>query len=190
MLRILCLLILLALGTEAFAQDNRPWRMAGTKKINPERLTRRFRWSSPSAACSLLGDLPGMQTGNYKNDPSRPKEYFCSSPNKSIGNGLPVENNLAYYVVGDNTTAKELQLALNVSDVPAAKIGRTVLAVTSDLLAKRALDAALPADVLESLLSGRAGKWNVGEIQILIVREDWRSGGGYEMTFIIRPRNL
>jgi hypothetical protein len=186
MLRILCLLILLAAGSAALAQDSKPWRMSGTKKVNPERTTPRFRWSSPSIACSLLGDIPGMQTRRHKNDPSLAKEYFCSSPYKSIGNGLPAENNLAYYVVGDRNTAKALELVLNVNDKPDAQIGRTVLAITSDVLAKRALGTALSQDVLQALLLGRTGEWDVGENRILLVRENWSSGRGYEITFIIR----
>lgn len=185
MVRILCLLILLiATGSEAPGQDNQPWRMPGTKKANPVKSGPQSNWSSPSAACSLLADIPGMQTRGYRNDPSLPKQYSCSSPYKSIGNGWSLENNLAYYVLGDRNTATELKLVLKVSNMEAAPVGRSVLAVASDLLAKRALGAALPDGVLKALLLGRAGEWDVREHQILIMREDWP--GGYEMKFIIR----
>lgn len=185
MFRIFCLPILLIVaGGVAFGQDNQPWRMPGTKKANPAKSVQPSTWSSPAAACALLADIPGMQTRGYKNTPSVPKEYSCSSPHKSIGNGYSLENNVAYYVVGDRNTATELRLVLKLSNMDAAPVGRSVLAVASDLLAKRALGGSLPDDVLKALLAGRTGEWDVRDHEVLIARNDWP--GGYEMKFVIR----
>lgn len=167
------------------AQSNRPWKMQGTKKVNEERVVAHYKWSAPVTACSLLADLPGMRAGDYKKNVSLPKQYFCYSPYKSIGNGWSLENNLAYYVVGNQNTATALKLVLNV-DMQAAQVGGTVLSVASDLLTKRALGSRLSDDVIQSLLHGRTGKWDAGENEILVTREDWQNGRGYELKFIIR----
>jgi hypothetical protein len=66
----------------------------------------------------------------------------------------------------------------------AAPVGRSVLAVASDLLTKRALGNPLPDGILKALLAGRTGEWDIREHQVLITRADWP--GGYEMKFIIR----
>lgn len=185
MFRIFCLLIpLIVTGSEAFGQDTQPWRMPGTKKANPVKPVAVSSWSSPPAACALLADIPGMQTRGYKSNPSAPKEYSCSSPVKSIGDGWSLDNNLAYYVAGDRNSATELRLVLKLSNMDAAPVGRSVLAVASDLLAKRALGNSLPDDILKALLSGRTGEWDVSDHQVSLTRKDWP--GGYEMRFIIR----
>lgn len=186
MLRTSLLLLLLIATGEAMAQDNRPWRMPGTKKVNSETDLPRYSWSTPSTACSLLADMPDMQTGEYKNHPfSLPEQYYCASSFKLIGSGWPAENNLTYYAIGDRDTARALMLILNVN-MSAAKAGGTVLSIVSDLLAKRALGSKLSPDVLETLLLGQTGEWNAGKNQILVRRKDWPSGRGYELRFIIR----
>lgn len=160
--------------------------MAGTKKANSEKPVARYSWSTPATACSLLADLPGMRTGEYKNNSlSSAKNFFCASPYNPIGNGWSPENNLAYYVIGDHDTARELKLILSVN-MKAAEVGGTVLSIASDLLTKRALGSKLSPDVLQALLSGETGQWDAGANQILIRREDWPSGRGYELRFIIR----
>jgi hypothetical protein len=185
MFRTFCLLVLLIVaGSQAFGQDTQPWRMPGTRKANPVKSVTPSSWSSPQTACALLADIPGMQTRGYKSNPSVPKEYSCSSPQKSIGNGWSLENSLAYYAVGDRNTATELRLVLRLTNMDASPVGRSVLAVASDLLTKRALGGSLPDDILKALLAGRTGDWDVREHQVALTREDWP--GGYEMKFIIR----
>lgn len=179
------LAILLLATTVALAQDNKPWKMPGTRKVNEAKPVVRYKWSTPATACALLADIPGMRTGAYKNNLAQPKQYFCFSPYKPIGSGWSLENNLAYYVVGIQDTATELKLVLNV-DMKAAQVGGTVLSVASDLLTKRALGSRLSDEVLHALLAGETGKWDAGENEILITREDWPNGRGYELKFIIR----
>ena len=161
------------------------WKLPN-KKASPPKPAVRSEWQHPERACSLLADIPGMQTRGYKNRSSMPKEYFCSSPYKSVSDGWPSENNIAYYVVGDHDTAWELRLVLNVDYKHTAEIAQNVLAVASNLLTKRALGATLSVEVLQTLLSGNTGKWDAGENQILIEREEWPNGRGYLMKFIIR----
>jgi hypothetical protein len=186
MFRILCLLtLLISAASGTLAQSNKPWKMPGTKKVNEDKAVARYKWSAPSTACSLLADIPGMRAGDYKSNPALPKQYFCFSPYKPIGSGWSLENNLAYYAIGDHDTATELKLVLNVN-LDAAKVGGTVLSVAGDLLTKRALGSRLSDEVLQAMLLGQTGKWDAGENQILLVREDWQNGRGYELRFIIK----
>lgn len=145
-------------------------------------------WHTPWFACSLLDDIPGMRTRGYMKDPSLPKDYWCSSPYKEIGTGtvFSIANNLAYYATGDQRTARQLKLVLNVNSLHAANVGHEALAIASRLLTRRALNADLSNEVLTALLSGRPGKWNAGKSQIEVLRDDWSNGKGYEVHFIIR----
>jgi hypothetical protein len=146
------------------------------------------RWTTPITACSLLADIPGMQTRGYKSDPSLPKEFFCSSPYKEIGvrPTSSLANNLAYYVDGDQNTAKQLKLVLNVNNQSDADRAHAALATASGLLTRRAMGADLADEVVLALLSGRSGKWKAGKILIEVIREDWPSSRGHEVKFIIR----
>ena len=183
--RLVCLAPLLLIMSVATFAQGRQWKLPN-KKVNPPEPISRSEWQDPARACSLLADIPGMQTQGYKNVSLEPNDYFCSSPFKSISEGLPIENNVAYYVLGDHDTAWELKLVLNVNYKQSAQTAQSVLAVVGNLLTKRALGNKLSKEVLQSLLSGNTGKWDAGENQILIVRADWPSGRGYEMKFIIR----
>lgn len=146
-------------------------------------------WHSPDVACSLLADIPGMQTRGWKNDPDyKPENYWCACFYKEIGKStlFSIKNNLAYYVDGDRNTAKQLKLVLNVNNRDDAETAHGALAAASGILTKRALNADLSDEVLLALLAGRAGKWKAGKNQIEVFREDWDNGKGYEVKFFIR----
>jgi hypothetical protein len=179
------------------------WKMPGTQPANPKgtEVNTLPEWSSPVVACSLLVDVPGMQTREYKNL-GYEYEYGCSSPYKEIGPRtlLSPSNNIAYYVVGNKSVAEELQLVLNINNRDFAGSGHETLAVLAAILAQRALkrelsEAVLQAligrhagdeAVLQALIAGRAAEWTVGNTHIEVFREDWPTGKGYEVKFIIR----
>lgn len=188
------LIVLLAGIVPVSGQNDDWWKMPGTQKANPRKADV-ASWHTPQIACSLLDDIPGMQTTGYKDyamrsrtprEPWMPKEYSCLSPYKQIGSGWPMPNNLAFYSTGDQSIVRELKLVLNVNNAPTAEVGHGALAVASSLLTKRALNGDLSDEVLEALLAGRQGKWKAGKNQIEILREDWPTGKGYEVKFIIR----
>lgn len=95
-------------------------------------------------------------------------------------------NNLAYYVTGDQHAAKELKLVLNVNDRDNAEDGHRALAIASGFLTKAALGTYLMEEVYKALVAGRADRWKAGKNKIEIVRDDWETGKGYEVKFIIR----
>lgn len=41
-------------------------------------------------------------------------------------------------------------------------------------------------EVYKSLIAGKPGGWKAGKNQIEIIRDDWHTGTGYEVKFIIR----
>lgn len=144
-------------------------------------------WRIPETACALLDDLEGMKTRGYKNYEGS-DAYGCSSPYKELGPGtvFSISNNLAYYVTGHQHTAKELKLVLNVNSQSTAQLGHQALAYASLELTKRALNAELLDEVVAALLAGQPGKWKAGKSRIEVIREDWPTGKGYEVKFIIR----
>lgn len=179
------------------------WKMPGTQPANLKRnkVITSPDWHSPVIACSLLADVPGMETREYK-DLGYEYEYGCSSPYKEIGqrNLVSMSNHIAYYVLGNKSVAKELQLVLNVNDRDFAGSGHEALTVIAAMLAQRALKQELPEAVLRALIgghagdegvlqaltAGRAGEWKVGNTNLKVFREDWPTGRGYEVKFIIR----
>jgi hypothetical protein len=186
------------------AQENDDlWKMPGTQPANTRRnkvITSKY-WRSPVVACSLLSDIPGMQTRGYQ-DLGYEYVYGCSSPSKEIGprTVFSTSNNIVYYVLGNRSVAKELQLVLNVNNRDFARSGHETLTVLAAMLAQRALkqelsEAVLQAliggrtgdeAVLQALIAGRAGEWRAGNTRIEVFREDWSTGKGYEVKFIIR----
>jgi len=142
-------------------------------------------WRNPQTACALLEDA-GLRTRGWKNNPSLPKEYWCSSPYKDIGEGWPLPNNLAFYVDGESGIANQLKLVLNVNIVSTAETAHETLALAGHLLSKRALGLELPSETVTALLVGRSGKWKVGQGRIEVIREDWSTGKGYEVKFLIK----
>ena len=122
----------------------------------------------------------------YKNwGLTRPKEIGRSTPYKVLGRE-PLANNLAYYLTGDQKTANQLELFLNVNALSTADTAHEALAVAAGLLTKRALNEDLTDDLLLALLAGRSAKWNAGKNRIAVIRDDWENRRGYEVKFIIR----
>ena len=69
------------------------------------------------------------------------------------------------------------------SDAAAA---HQVLVETSEKLSMSAIGTTLKAAMREALSQGKSGKWEAGKNRIEIMREDWPTGKGYEVKFIIR----
>jgi hypothetical protein len=144
-----------------------------------------LNWRNPQTACALLEEI-GLRTRGWKNDPSAPKQYWCSSPYNDIGDGRPLPNNLAFYVDGESNVASQLKLVLNVNIISTAEKAHEALAVAGHLLTRRALGLELPGETITALLVGRSGKWKVGQGRIEVIREDWPTGKGYEVKFLIK----
>lgn len=141
-------------------------------------------WRSPEIACALLAKEINIKTGRYREH--SPGEYICASPYRELGKGQPLANNIAYYVEGDRETAKELKLVLNVYVRESSQLAHDALALAGGVLTRRALGGQLPDEIFDALMLGKSGKWRVGKNRVEILREEWPSGRGYEIKFLIR----
>ncbi|HEX9927557.1 MAG TPA: hypothetical protein VGB02_03320 [Pyrinomonadaceae bacterium] len=141
---------------------------------------------NPIEACGYLSGVSNLQTRGYKN---KYEDVFgCSSPYKEINAGSALANNLAYYVDGDAQTATQLKLVLNVNQAQQSKEAHAALLSSSQDLTQKSLGSALPKDVSSAILSGKAGKWTIGKAQVDLKRENFQTGKGYELHFIIKRK--
>jgi hypothetical protein len=141
---------------------------------------------NPIEACGYLSGVSGLQTRGYKN---KYEDVFgCSSPYKELNAGSALANNLAYYVDGDAQTATQLKLVLNVNQAQQSKEAHAALLSSSQDLTQKSLGTALPKDVNSAILSGKAGKWTVGKGELELKRDNFPTGKGYELHFLIKKK--
>lgn len=146
--------------------------------------TAKSGWN-PQDACAYLNDVDGLQTRGYKNLASDEK-YTCSSDYKKLGSETPLPNTIAYYANGDAKTVNELKLVINVNVKDKGKDAQTTLADYSQKLTEKALGEKMPPEAQTAIQNGKAGKWTVGEAKLEVEREDWSTGKGYEMSYILQ----
>ena len=138
---------------------------------------------NPQEACEYLSHISGFQTRGYINQYE--DSFGCSSPYKDIGEGIPLANNIAYYVSGNSQNVKELKLVLNVNVTQNADEAHTAFLQYSEELTQKALGITIPKDERDAILSGIAGEWIIKQTKVELVREDWPTGKGYELKYIL-----
>lgn len=154
---------------------------AAVEKSPSESPEVRTGWT-PSDACSFLN--PVLVTGGYKHDFDG--EYHCSSPYKELGaspRGLP--NNLAYYVTGTSSVADETKLVLNYNQPANARAATDQLVSASKTLAIKATGNDIPPNILAAITAGRPTVETVGQFKHEVERDDWPTGRGYEMRYVV-----
>jgi hypothetical protein len=136
----------------------------------------------PSEACSFLE--PTLVTRGYKRDFD--DEYHCSSPYKDIGQSDQSQaNNLAYYVTGKANVADTAKLVLNYNQPANAAPATKQLVAASKTLSLRATGSGLPQNIVSALSAGRSEVAISGEFQHEVKRDDWPTGRGYEIHYIV-----
>ncbi|MFC6327992.1 hypothetical protein [Alloalcanivorax gelatiniphagus] len=136
----------------------------------------------PSEACSFLD--PTLVTRGYRHDFD--DEYHCSSPYKDIGQSdMRLANNLAYYVTGSANVADTVKLVLNYNQPENASLATEKLIAASKALSFKAAGGDLPPGVLSALSAGRSTSEVSGEFKHEVKRDDWPTGRGYEIHYII-----
>ncbi|HEY9283221.1 MAG TPA: DUF4339 domain-containing protein [Pyrinomonadaceae bacterium] len=138
----------------------------------------------PGNACMFLSHISGLQTRGYKD--LFEGEYSCSSGYKNIGGGSLLSNNIAFYANGSANVVNELKLVLNVHQRQDAKDAHRVLASYSEELTMKALSISLPGEVKNTISSGRTGQWSLGGAKAEVKRDDWPTGRGYELHYVLR----
>ena len=139
--------------------------------------------TSPALACSLLNNA-GLATGSWRN--SYDNVFGCNSPYKEIGSGVPLANNLAYYVAGDRTSVTQAKLVLNVNNKSQATSAHSALLSSSDLLCIKLTGVKLPQTISDAITGGKPIGAKVGVSEIEVKRDNWPTGRGYELHVIFR----
>jgi hypothetical protein len=139
----------------------------------------------PSKACDFLardGFKPNTPYHHYYDE-----EWGCGSSYVEIGTGSPLPNNIAYYVSGTQDKVEKLYLVINVNDRGQA-IGahKRLLAAAHELL-KASLGQTLPEEAATAIENGQPKSWVINGAAVEVKRDDWPTGKGYEVHFIIRP---
>lgn len=137
--------------------------------------------TSPQDICAA-GTSSGLVTRGWKNIGVG---FGCSSPYKDIGTGDPLANNLAFYATGQSNQATRVKIILNINSKKQSKqatqelvnIARTVLAATTGQALSKRLE--------QALRNGKNAEEVVGQAKARVVRDNWPTGAGYEVQFIV-----
>ncbi|ACK69507.1 GUN4 domain protein [Gloeothece citriformis PCC 7424] len=148
-----------------------------------------FLQDSPLAVCSYLNEV-GLKTRDYK-DLLGDGNYSCSSPYQELGEkSSGLKNNIAYYVSGSLTNITELKIVLNVNQPNQAQSAHQTMVNYGNILLKKAIGMNFTQEILKALELGTPNSWNFNNYTILVIREDWINGKGYEIKLIIKSKNI
>ncbi|MCG8071594.1 MAG: hypothetical protein N0C86_06380 [Candidatus Thiodiazotropha taylori] len=136
----------------------------------------------PTIACNLLSGI-GLSTNGLRKDES---EYLCNSKYIQFGEGSPIKNNIAYYVLGKNNKVKHMRIVLNVNSINEYEDAHLELARTAFTLYKNATGLNLDEKIMATIHAGINGNWVKGDHKILLVKKKWSNGKGYELVFFIQ----
>jgi hypothetical protein len=142
-------------------------------------------------ACAYLQSV-GLGTDRYWRDDGERLFHFLS-PMTPLGtaaepHGLGLKNNLAYYVDGDAERAHEMLLKLNVNQRQEAKQAHQALVRAAKALTQQALNTPLPKAAEQAITAGKPWRGTVTAATLELTREDWPTGKGYDLKFLVRPR--
>lgn len=127
----------------------------------------------------------GLETNAYKNRDG--DEWTCFSPYQELGSGFPLPNNLAYYLSGDKAgNISMMKVVLNVNDLSREAEAKNALLNACRMLYQKAMRASLTEAVERAILQGAPGARPVDSWMLSITREDWASGKGYDLGFILQ----
>jgi hypothetical protein len=148
---------------------------------------RRFYRPAPPACASLHG--VGLSTGRYWRDDDE-QVFHCLSPMTELGTAAQpygLKNNLAYYVDGDAERIHQMLLKLNVNQRHEAKQAQQALLRAAKALTQQALNTSLPKAAEQAITAGKPWQGTVKAATLDLTREDWPTGKGYDLKFLIRP---
>lgn len=101
-------------------------------------------------------------------------------------------NNIAYYVEGDEHIARTLRLTANFNNSETQEQTLNELARCAAELFAAAMQQPIPDDLLNRLISRIPTTTTTNDKVIEIINENWPSGRGFSLRFIIRgqPTNM
>jgi hypothetical protein len=148
---------------------------------------RRFYRPAPPACAYLRG--AGLVTDRYWRDGDE-QVFHCLSPMTELGTAAEpysLKNNLAYYVDGDAERIHQVLLKLNVNQRHEAKQAQQALLRAAKTLTQKTLNTPLLKAAEQAITAGKPWKGMVKAATLELTREDWPTGKGYDLRFLIRP---
>jgi len=96
--------------------------------------------------------------------------------------------NVAYYVNGSETEARELKLVLNVHYPEDTAAAQEFFTTCGSILYKNALGQAVIEEIKQAMTAGRNGRWNANfaRASIELNKEKWPTGKGYTYNLLIK----
>ena len=150
-------------------------------------INRRF-YRRALPACAYLRSV-GLGTDRYWPDDGEPL-FHCLSRMTELGTAAEpygLKNNLAYYVDGDAERAHQMLLKLNVNQRHEAQQAQQALLRAAKVLTQQALNTSLPKPAEQAIAAGKPWRGTVKAATLELTREDWSTGKGYDLKFLVRP---
>jgi hypothetical protein len=153
-------------------------------------INRRFCRPAPPA-CAYVHSV-GLMTDRYWRDDGGDPLFACLSPLTKLDSvadplSLGLKNNLAYYVAGDAERIHRMVLTLNVNQRHEAKQAHQALVRAAQVLTQQALNTPLPKTAEQAIVAGKPWRGRVKAATLELTREDWSTGKGYDLKFLVRP---
>ncbi|TSA24392.1 hypothetical protein D4R71_07135 [bacterium] len=157
------------------------FKMVSVEK-NPPAVLIKEGWS-PYLAKQFL-ESEGLQTGYYH--PISQKEWFACSNSIKCNNDL-ICNDIIYYVDGNETIARSLELVMSIYSVKSALVAHNKLLSCTRTLLKNALDVEISGNIEKAILNGENQTFKFGQYVAEIVKEDFqlRDSYGYHIKFTL-----
>jgi hypothetical protein len=149
---------------------------------NPRAVTAHEGWFPYKAKDFLFSQ--GFQTGYYHESYDG---WNACSPMIEIGQGL-FPNNIAYYVDGNEKSAKSLKVKVNINDKEESNQANAKLLEAAKRLYKAALNSEFPVWLEEAIIKGNQVEEEIDCFKVSYQKEEWPNHryGGYHLIFTIQ----
>jgi hypothetical protein len=139
----------------------------------------------PIAACTLLGGR--FETGLWKRGSydtgTRRYGWACMTSYVEIGpRNSPHQNNLAYYVFGDEDDARRLRFVLNMNNRRGEEAALEEFAELSAVLVRNAAGVSPSPEFAAALASGKPKVWSVERKDFTLSKDMHADGRGYKLA--------
>ena len=177
-------------GGKVYAYENAAGETVEEMENRQGKLISRFFYRPAPPACAYLASV-GLGAGRYGREEEE-RLFHCVSPQTELGTvahplGVGLKNSLGYYVEGDAERIHRLWLMLNVNQRQEAQHAHQALLRAAQQLTQQALNTPLPKAAEQAIAAGKPWKARMKAATLELAREDWPTGKGYDLKFLVRP---
>lgn len=172
-----------AISTRRQTQEaEKPTKIVGSAyEVDPPRSDSPSRGLSPQLACSLLPDLPVTSPYHDMED-----GYGCLSTYHDLPSAGAMKNNLAYYVSGSPSAARNFKVVLNVHDKRSEKDATwAFIKQCNKLISAVAGVADIPTGFADAIRQRIGRTWTFGNAKVALEYDGWPTGKGYDFRCIV-----